>query len=106
MKGTVLVVHVNGHEDRHEFDAPVTLDWLQHPQAINGYIEIVPYFNIWVDDVSGKGKECVVFCDEEGKLKGLPVNAKATAYWAARGDDKLVGPIAIVFGDAEFMEAL
>lgn len=43
-------------------------------------------------------------CDEEGKLKGKPINEEATAAWYSqltgkhKWDDVLVGDIAIVYG--------
>ena len=55
----------------------------------------------------------MAFCDEEGKLKPLPLNAKATYLWyaclapEAFRPDQLHGPIAIVTADTpEELEAL
>jgi hypothetical protein len=91
---------------------PPTLEDLK--AAIGGgYIEAVPYF--WTVDHRGVEHRCVAFCDEEGKLKGMPVNPFATALWdlairRVKGvgcePDFLVGRIAVVFGDPEFMEEL
>jgi len=58
--------------------------------------------------------QCVAFCDEHGKLDNLPTNVRATELWKAaliradshRLDDVLCGPVAVVYGDAEFMAAL
>jgi hypothetical protein len=58
-----------------------------------------------------------VFCNEHGKIEGLGVNQRATRLWgeAIAADfghkgtpqgDYLVGPIAIVIGDAEFLAEL
>jgi hypothetical protein len=71
-----------------------------------GYIEVVPYFTRY------RGERCVAFCDEDGKLHGLPVNRVATALWYAQLTeplalrDYLVGPIVIVTGDRELLEEL
>jgi hypothetical protein len=85
-----------------------------------GYIELVPGFDT-IEQKPGEVVKCVAFCDEEGKLNGLPANTYATILWdkALRRHggpgllqrdgtavDVLVGPIAIVIGDDEFMEAL
>lgn len=90
--------------------------------AVGGYLETVPYFHTIPDpDVDSEAVKCIAFCDEEGKLKGLPLNRVATMLWshslaAANLDqqvgprspmaDVLVGPIAVVSGDDEFMAAL
>lgn len=66
-----------------------------------GYLETVPYFDTLLD------KPCVAFCDEEGKLKGLRLNFRATRYLqaamatfgGAKLGDVLVGPVVIVCAD-------
>jgi len=97
----------------YEFDRPIQLEELQ--AAVGGYIEPVPRFTTIWDDDAKLYVECVAFCNEEGKLDELPVNPVATALWneAVSGPswrkplaDVLVGPVAIVFGDAEFMAEL
>ena len=69
----------------------------------------IPYFEIY------EGQPCIAFCNEEAKLHGFPYNHPANRAWriafkAATGKtpepDYLVGPIAIVTGDEEFLEAL
>ena len=72
-----------------------------------GYIQMVPQFGMY------QGRKCVVFCDEEGKLKGYPPNNRATELWAQslgiqpfRLGDHLVGDIAILLGDDEFLASL
>ena len=78
-------------------------------EAVRGYIEQIPYFEIY------EGQPCIAFCNEEAKLHGFPYNHPANSAWriafkAATGKtpepDYLVGPIAIVTGDEEFLEAL
>lgn len=69
---------------------------------VGGYIEIVPFFTTW------QGEPCVVFCNENGKLDGLPVNRRATAIWwqLYPTSDHLVGDVAVVMGDEEFLREL
>ncbi len=117
MKGTILSIDIDGSQYMANIEGPPTLERLQ--AAIGGgYIEVVPYFTKLERD--GKVVDCVVFCDEEGKLKGLKPNYAATAYWqdslkrqgrSLFGSDRklldfLVGKIAIVWGDQAFMRAL
>jgi hypothetical protein len=85
-------------------------------QAVGGHLETVPYFT----RITYKGRlhSCVAFCNEEGKLEGLPVNRPATALWLKQlppgsemapfsvAGDVLVGDVAIVFGDARLMRQL
>ena len=113
MKGELRVIHVGGDETIQDLTAPPTLDVLQ--AAVGGYIEEIPYFN----SVKWRGEKtiqrCVAFGNEEGKLRKLKFNWRATDLWDAafqratrvRPDpDFLVGDIAIVSGDQEFMRAL
>jgi hypothetical protein len=64
-----------------------------------GYLQIVPEFTDY------GARQCIAFCDEEGKLKGLPLNPKATYLWYACmapqpfRQDTLHGPIVIVTAD-------
>lgn len=66
-----------------------------------GLLEHVPYF-----DKYGT-RPCVAFCDEEGKLKGLDMNPKATYLWYAClapepfRPDTLHGAIVIIAADTE-----
>jgi len=108
MKGTIVSIHAEGMIERLDIDGPPELPALK--VAIGGgYIEVVPGFErITLDDGE---HACVAFCDEDGKRKQLPVNRIATAAWWKQlavnpGGDVLVGDVAVVFGDAEFMEQL
>lgn len=106
--GVIEVWSPDGTKTRHEYtggyDAPggPSLDDLR--AFVGGYIETVPRF------AQLDGQYCVVFCNEEGKLNGLPVNVMATRAWAkAAGmplDDVLVGPVAICMGTDEFLNSL
>lgn len=110
MKGMMLVSHpTNRVLDEWPQDSVPPLEQLQ--AFIGGDIEAVPGFN--VIQHRGLRHKCVAFCNEHGKQKGLPVNHYATVLWAlqwnsARGElrDRLVGPVVIIYGDAELMAEL
>lgn len=89
--------------------------------AVGGHIELVGGFDTIEHD--GDVRECAAFCNEEGKLEGLPINGIATVLWDRalkrqggtglwqHGEktapaDVLVGSVIVVYGDAEFMAAL
>lgn len=106
---TLVIIRADGEES----EEPVRPnDLTRFQQAVGGYIETVPYFQTY------KGRRCWALCNEEGKLKGLPVNIKATRLWFEQlpgveqmepfsvAGDVLVGDVAIVFGDATLMEQL
>jgi len=70
-----------------------------------GLLEVVPRFNNFM------GRDCVVFCDEEGKLKGLKHNNVAHWLWEQSygrsiTNDYLVGPIVIIVGSSSFLAQL
>jgi hypothetical protein len=59
--------------------------------------------------------DCAAFCNEDGKREQLPFNSAATAAWmdAVRRcgarlppEAMLLGPVAVLFGDREFMSSL
>jgi hypothetical protein len=121
MRGTILVIDPGKSASKKsvEIDGKPTLDALK--DAIGGgYIEKVPGFDSV--EIDNRVRKCVVFGDEDGKCKGMRVNAVATGLWhhallrrghpglvvAATGAiaDFLVGPIALVYGDEEFMRSL
>jgi hypothetical protein len=100
-----------------EFARAPTADELQ--TAVGGYIELIPGFISLA--FGGTVLNCVAFGDEHGKLDHKPINQGATMAWERalrrRGmslyDDKenkpkdwLVGTIAVLFGDREFMAEL
>lgn len=103
MRGTLIRIDPSGATKSQTLLRSCTL---QHLRAglDGGLIELVPGFTSW------HGFECCAFCDEEGKIKRLPVNHVATAEWEKcvghKLDDVLVGPVVVVFGDPEFMEML
>jgi hypothetical protein len=70
-----------------------------------GLLEIVPLFNKFM------GRRCIVFVDEEGKMKGLLPNRTAQLLWEkAYGgpikNDYLVGNIVIIVGSPSFLAQL
>lgn len=103
MKGKLTIIGTDASETVTVLTAAPELEQLQ--AAVGGSIEVVPYFTKF------RGATCVVFCHEEGKLIGLRPNLLAQVLWErAVGrvvvGDLLVGPIAIITGDAELLEAL
>jgi hypothetical protein len=119
MKGTIVILQpTKALPLAIEMDRPADLEILK--KAIGGgYLELVPRFTSFVWE--GELQTCVAFCDEDGKRKGMLTNNRATLAWEqalrrtghpglldafGRAVDWLVGDIAIVFGDSEFMETL
>jgi hypothetical protein len=111
MKGVLTIIPVgNAAVSSKELAAAPHLEDLRG--LVGGDIELVPFFTKF------EREPCVAFCNETDKLKGLPINHRATALWHAAalwhaqgeprfiGRDVLVGPIVIVTGDRELMEEL
>jgi hypothetical protein len=121
MRGTVIAIDPNGRERlvQEVNDSSQDAELLTALQKIvGGYIEAVPHFTTF--PFNGGLQRCRAFCNEDGKREQLPYNRFATARWQqalqaqgaslqnSRGEllDFLVGNVAVVFGDAEFMENL
>lgn len=126
MKATVLVYLPDSADPvRHELTEPPELGFWQ--AAVGGWIEFVP--NLTTIELGGAIVPCAAFCNEEGKLQSLPINHPATVLWDralrrvkdeagarlypngifgadGRVVDVLMGPIAVVCGDDEFMAEL
>jgi hypothetical protein len=112
MQGTIVIFKPDSVEPEVREISEPTLELLK--DAIGGgYLEIVPRWNKIAH--AGDHHRCVAFCDEEGKLKQLPMNMMATRLWdkcmrqaygTGCAPDYLAGQIAVVYGDEEFMEAL
>jgi hypothetical protein len=73
----------------------------------DGHIEIVPRFTKLF------GRDCVAFCNENGKITRppMPTNHLAHTLWQlaigrAIRDDVLVGPICVVIGTPKFLRDL
>jgi hypothetical protein len=108
MKGTIITLQATGGVKE---QTVITADvWRHVKDAIGGHLEIVPYFNKFLDSRVNEHVHCVAFCNEEGKLNGHEMNILATVMWhdvaPQMKHDYLVGDIAIVYGDEEFMENL
>jgi hypothetical protein len=109
MNGTMIIITSSGTRTEKPLVSPPTLKELQH--AVQGYIEKVPYFDRYLHETGMR--DCLVYCNEDGKLKQMPVNTEATRLWrlSATGDensqlgDILVGHIVILIGDDRFMKA-
>lgn len=113
MKGTVIIVRPDGQITGADFERALQLDDLKQATG-NGSVEVVPFFDSV--DFAGRVMLCAAFCDEDGKRKGLPINQIAIDMWeralersgrqGVEGRDYLVGDIAVVIGDDEFLAAL
>ncbi|MGI9251292.1 MAG: DUF3846 domain-containing protein [Pseudohongiellaceae bacterium] len=102
MQGRLIIIQADGLVLTRSIDNPPSLETMQ--ASVEGHIELIPAFNRF------RGFDCVAFCNEEGKLQGLPVNQVATDFWyrAAGGphDDVLVGNVLIVVGDRDFLDKM
>ena len=102
MRGEMTIIRADGEVMGTPYGKPIPQQHFW--DAVGGYTETVPYFTTY------EGKQCVAFCDEEGKLKGKPLNAAAQTLWEAqwpvRLADYLVGDVVIVTGDISFMREL
>jgi hypothetical protein len=115
MKGTMMTISPTGSIHTTHLDAEPELQQLR--EGVGGDIELVPMFDNIERD--GEVHECIAYCNEMGKLDGLPFNMYATALWdralmrrhpaaadkRRRGADYLVGSIVVLYGDKAFMEA-
>jgi len=100
-KGKMIILKADGTRVEEEHSLCPKINALQ--AGVGGNIETVPYFNKF------EGKPCVAYCNEEGKLWGLPTNITATLLWKQQvGDprDILVGDVIILQGDASFMRSI
>jgi hypothetical protein len=114
MKGGLYIIRQNGEIETREIDRPPTGDEIHN--FVDGYIEVVPYWNELVVPSAKIMSKCVAFCDESGKTTGnkLP-NERATIMWEAtlnrqgkscKGMDHLVGDICVIWGDQELLDNL
>lgn len=104
IKGFAYIYKSDGNIEYRTYEAAPSLEGLQ--EAVGGYLETVPYWT------KHNGKQCVAFCNEEGKLHKLPLNIRATNLWYKDSeqrihlDDVLVGDIILLMGNKAFMESL
>lgn len=92
----MVTMKVDGAETIAQID-PTDLEAMQ--LAVGGFIETVPGFRMYVVP-DGTTQSGVAFCNEEGKLKSLPVNHLATANWHRNfpTNDVLVGDVIFLYG--------
>lgn len=104
MRGTIVIISPTGTKWTNHLQHTPSLETLQ--QQVGGFIEMVHGFKLYHHD--GQPRDCVAFCNEDGKLKGLDLNTTATQIWQRQypTQDVLVGPVVILFGDDEFMGEL
>jgi hypothetical protein len=100
----IIVVHPGDTSLKwEELVAQPTLEQLQ--SGVGGSIELVPHFT------KLGPRQCVAFCNEEGKIHGLKPNQLAHILWessygSAITTDYLVGPIVIIVGTPSFLSQL
>jgi hypothetical protein len=120
MRGTMLIYRP--HERRptvRQIERALTRDEVKAVIG-GGYLEQVAGFKSVAYD--NAIEDCIALCDKDAKAKGFAVNNAATNAWdralrrtgfddgllRANGllADWLAGPVVVLFGDNEFMEAL
>lgn len=105
--GIMMVVHPDGTTKTEMIRRAPRLQDMQ--ALVGGMIESVPLVD---HRAVGEGdkQRVVAFCNEEGKLHGLPVNPEATRMWhksvGTNYPDVLVGTVIFLWGDAAFMRSL
>ena|ERR1700760_3969519 len=115
MQGTLHIIPANPGVPHRliRLDRPITQEEIQ--TAVGGPVEVIPNFDTVVQD--GRIQLCYAFCDEEGQAKRRPSNHWASVLWSqalvrrygygqANLDDEIVGSVALLTGDTEFMQAL
>jgi hypothetical protein len=82
----VATLGVDGHVDVWRMDANAGSHLREIRAVVGGYIEGIRL-----------GADVYMYVDEEGKLKGLPMNSRATALAIGAGlPDFVVGPVLLV----------
>lgn len=114
MFGTMVVIKALGGTEVKTFNRRPDLQELQ--EKVGGFIEAVPDFtrySVRQKDGTRIAQECIVYCNEQGKLGGMQINRMATEEWGecltnkgASLNDSLVGDVIVLYGDREFMNAL
>jgi Domain of unknown function (DUF3846) len=91
---TVIVIPADQRQDMRITEQAKEPKLQQLQDLVDGYIEAVPRWTMH------EGMRCIAYANEEGKLRGLPFNQRATImWWAALGqpvDDGLCGDIVLV----------
>jgi hypothetical protein len=112
MRGALLVFQPHSVPQVREFSQPPTLKEVQ--AVVGGDLQLVPGFR--TIRYGALVMDCFALCNANGKHKGLPMNDLATIAWKealrravdpeVMPTDPLVGTVAVLFGDPEFMDAL
>jgi len=116
MPGTLHIVPCSKALHFHRIislDVPPTLFEIE--RAVGGPIKLIAGFDSFIRQ--GELEPCFVFCNEHAELRELPPNTWANLLWlqalvrthgfAEAGSPKVIrGPIALLWGDAPFFEAL
>ena len=125
MRGRAYVYEAPASVYQIDLTDSMPLERLQ--SLVGGWIESVPYWNLYRPTDSSPDASCVAYCNEEGKLKeDMFVNNRATLDWDkairrishegvlmfprgligldGRASDYLVGTIVVLVGDKEWMK--
>ena len=120
MIGHMLIITPEGAHEHQHFAAPIPDPGVLQ-KAVGGYIEVVPLFD--TIEIEGELQACVAFCNEDGKGERLRLNQRATFLWERALQrrkeeprtlqekdgglaDYLVGNVAVLWGDEDFMGEL
>lgn len=75
-RSQVVETHEGIDVDSDDADPEKIRAWVTILQKhVHGFLQSVPYFNQY------DGKPCIAYVNEEGWIKGMPLNEKATALW-------------------------
>jgi len=117
MHGTLLVFQPYGVPQVREFSHPPSQEEVQ--AVVGGDLQVVPGFR--TIRYGAVVMDCVALCDAKGNLEDLAMNNLATIAWKealrraidaglwrseVMPTDPLVGTVAVLFGDPEFIDAL
>ncbi|WP_395517752.1 DUF3846 domain-containing protein [Pseudorhizobium flavum] len=108
MPNMYVIAYANGETESAEIDEWPHFEEIQ--KVVGGLFATVPTsFKLQFDESWGEEageQETVVYCNESGMLKGLPVNQSVMAAAINKhsgGQPPLLGDLLIVSGDADFL---
>jgi hypothetical protein len=107
LRGTVYIIYPDKPREIREYLGPIPDNTLS--EIVGGLYEPIILWDHFTPE-DGTSVRCVAVANQEGF--GLPQNIWATAYWhyliRAKGEKRqpvnLYGPVAVIYGDEEFME--